>query len=193
MVSRIILSMAFLLPLTGGAQEAPPATKPIFQTIVQAGVLEGQRGSAFQLQVVNGFRFGRTAAGIGVGLDYYALRSIPLFLDLRTRLLQKEASPFLYGNIGTHFPWASDGEQDWIWGWPSKVTREGGLYYELGLGYEVPLKKYGLLFSAGYSYKAFREEQEGSGFCPGPGPCPTQKQTFSYQLRRVSIRAGFRF
>src|SRR5262245_27408802 len=76
-----------------------------FNSLAQLGILEGEAGTAFQLQTINGIQFKTWSAGIGVGLDYYKYRSIPLFLDLRKYILNKPRTPFLYADGGIHFAW----------------------------------------------------------------------------------------
>ena len=54
-----------------------------FQSLLQGGLLDGAAGPSWQLQTINGIYYKTWFAGIGVGLDYYTMRTIPLFLDLR--------------------------------------------------------------------------------------------------------------
>lgn len=50
-----------------------------FSTTIQAGLLEGEDGSAFGLKTFGSVQRKGGSAGIGVGLDYYNIRSIPVF------------------------------------------------------------------------------------------------------------------
>jgi hypothetical protein len=150
------------------------------------GVLVGEAGNAFHVQSVNGLEHKSFFAGLGVGIDNYGLRSIPLFLDIRKNILDKPNTPFVYVDGGYHFPWKKAEE-----GWYETKT-SGGLYYEAGLGYQLPIKGAAILFSAGYSYKAYKEVFSYPTFCID-GNCPDYSNTYRYQLRRISIRAGVRF
>src|SRR5881227_3562178 len=67
-----------------------------FQGEVQVGPLDGQRGTYMQLQSVNGISYKGYFIGLGTGLDYYFMRSIPLFLQLKKKLLNKNNTPFIY-------------------------------------------------------------------------------------------------
>ena len=167
-----------------------PAQKSKFglQTLVQGGLLEGETGSAFQLQAINGVRHKTWAAGVGAGLDYYHARSVPLFLNLRKTFGSGKA-PFLYVSGGYNFPWLR--VQDKEWNYQSAKT---GLYYDAGIGYQLPvLKNSALLFSAGYSVKEYSTKAYSDvviAIYPSP---PSDARTFDYTLRRISIKAGLRF
>lgn len=161
-----------------------------FQTIVQGGLLEGERGGAFQMQAINGFQFKTWFAGVGVGLDYYHVRSIPVFLNVRKAFKNSEKTPFLYVNGGYHFPWLK--EEDKMWG----ITEtSGGLYFDAGIGYQLPvMKKSSLFFSAGFSQKAYSQKgTDGVWIAIWPWPGPPQTRLYEYNLRRLSIQTGIRF
>lgn len=158
------------------------------QSVVQAGLLEGEAGSALQLQAIERVRYRTWSAGIGAGLDYYGIRTIPLFLDIRKAFGSKEKTAFVYADGGYNFPWLR--EKDKLY---SGSESKGGLYYEAGIGYQLPvLKGSGLTFSAGYSYKGYQMET-GDIICPFIGPCYNQTSTIIYRLRRLSVKAGLRF
>src|SRR5688500_20060445 len=72
------------------SQEVPGAVETkkkgcscAFSSIYNVGLVEGENGTSLQLQTVQGIRYGKWFAGICAGLDYYELRTIPLFLDIR--------------------------------------------------------------------------------------------------------------
>ncbi len=178
-------SVFFLVAIVAFAQDAKKI-KPEFQSLVQLGFLEGNAGNAFQLQAINGFDLKCFSAGIGVGLDYYGVRSVPLFFDIRKNILRKPQTPFFYLDAGMHFPWNNQGNEWQV------VRSKSGLFYEAGVGYNIPVQSHAIILSAGYSYKAFKEEIETPVWC-FVGDCANDVQKLSYQLRRISIKAGFRF
>ena len=162
-------------------------SKVTYQPLVQAGLLEGERGSAVQLQSVQGVRYKTWSAGVGAGLDYYHTRSIPLFLDVRKRFGKKEGSAFVYADGGYNFPWLTTTDK------LSFNHSKGGLYYDAGIGYELAAKKKSrLFFSAGYTLKKF-ETMYDYIICPSIAPCVTQTNSYAYSLRRLSIKAGLSF
>ena len=179
----------YFVILFTGLQASAQKAGLTFQTSVQGGLLEGERGSAFQLQTINGFKHKTWAAGVGVGLDYYHTRSIPLFLNLRKSFSDNSKTPFLYLSGGYHFPWLK--EEDKYWG---ETKADGGLYMDAGIGYQVSfMKKSALFFSAGYSQKNYsRTETDGIVIAIWPMPAP-QSRKFDFDLRRLSIQTGLRF
>jgi hypothetical protein len=184
--SKLLIILMFMFQWTSAQQTKQ---KPLqFQVMVQAGLLEGEKGSAFQVHVINGVRLNQWSIGVGTGLDYYGFRSVPLYLDIRRMLVAKPTSPFLYLNAGTHFTWLN-AEQQPEW---ETVRNRPGLLLETGLGYQVPIKQHALYFSAGYSLKSMTQEIT-SEICPFLPPCVETTSRFDYTFRRISVRAGFRF
>lgn len=189
---RIILTPGVFLFFLLVGSAAFAQEKYTFSSQNNIGLLEGSSGSAFQLQTINGIRSGQWFAGIGTGLDYYHLRSIPVFLSVNRYLTPKNRSPFLSLDGGLNYAWAKrerSRENDIISSrfYPS-------LYWSGGLGYKTGLKNKqdALLVSLGYSYKEINEKQEKTVFCINP-PCPPQVETYHFGLKRVSIRIGWQF
>jgi hypothetical protein len=166
--------------------EAQEPKKLKFHSVNQVGIMQGQGGTFFQATSINGIRAGSFSAGLGIGIDNYVASSIPLFLDVRKDLSSKPQSLFLYMSGGKNYMWDKK-DTDWM-----KYESDPGWYYNMGIGYAIPLVSESLIFSAGYSYKAFEERREQASFCQF-GNCPPIKENFSYKLRRISITAGFRF
>ena len=185
MKAGIFLFAAWLVTaMTASAQKS----KAVYQPLIQAGLLEGENGSAFQLQTVQGLKYKTWSAGIGAGLDYYHTRSIPLFLDLRKALGQKNKGAFVYADGGYNFPWLTTANKAALIN-----DARSGYYFDTGIGYEFPVMKQNrFFFSAGYAYKTFKTVYEYV-ICPFLGPCFTQAEVQAYRLRRVSLKAGLRF
>ncbi|MBD0332473.1 MAG: hypothetical protein ICV66_07440 [Chitinophagaceae bacterium] len=160
-----------------------------FHSITSIGLLEGQQGSALQLQSVNGVQYKKWFGGVGAGIDFYHFRGFPVFIDVRKYVTIRNTFLFAYGDAGIHLPWVKRGEAS-IW-YDSKLTK--GLYYDAGLGYRLPVaKKYALVFSGGYSVKEIAEVWKQPIACIAT-PCPEYQQRFDYTLRRISLRAGWVF
>ena len=186
MNTRILTLLIFiLLSCSISAQDK----RAVFQTTVQGGLLEGEIGSSYHLNAINGIRYRTWSTGIGVGLDYYHTRSIPLFLDFKKSIFTRERSPFLFMSGGYHFLWDKEDPNNY---WGSTVENKGGLYYSGGIGYQFPLNRTSLFFAAGYSYKEFSKEISQPVYCI-TWPCPEYKQTFDYHVRRLTIMTGLRF
>lgn len=164
-----------------------------FSSAIQVGMLGGESGPALQLQTTNGLRHKTWSAGIGVGLDYYHTRSIPLFLDVRKTIGNKTKAPFIYVDGGYNFPWLSEkNKKTFI------TDAQGGLYYDAGVGYQIPvLKGRSLFFSAGYAVKHISTIEKTWIFIdyiwPGPASPPDNQYKYDYTLGRISIKTGLRF
>lgn len=183
-VKIFLFVVALVTASVGFAQKA----KITFHPSVQAGLLEGERGGALQLQTVQSIGYKTWSFGLGAGLDYYHTRSIPLFADVRKALSKKEQRPFVYVDGGYHFPWLTTADKEAL------ITEaKGGLYYDAGIGYEFPvMKKNRFFFSAGFGYKAYKGIHRYT-ICPFMGPCFVQTEVLDYQLRRLSIKTGLCF
>ena len=186
---KLIASLIFLLVVTinlrAQKKETNNQEKVKFETTGQIGIMEGENGTSFELQMINGIKHKTFSAGIGLALDYYVMRSIPLFFALRKDLVNKSQSPFIYTNGGINFPWVRE-SYSWI------SDTDPGVFYDLGLGYRFALNSNSILLSAGYSLKTFSQDESYPIYCL-VGPCPEQVNHFSYKLRRLSIKAGFSF
>jgi hypothetical protein len=161
-----------------------------FQSVLNVGLLEGQTGSAFQLQAINGAHYKSWFAGIGLGLDYYRFRTIPLFLDIRKEFGNGSNRVFIYADAGVSFSWVTDQQK---LGYPEDHF-SNGFYNDLGLGYKAMVgKRNAVLISLGYSYKKLTETYPayGYGYDYPPGP-PTTDQ-INYSLNRLSIKMGWMF
>jgi hypothetical protein len=184
-----------LLSLALTAQKKQPQVK--FNSNIQGGILEGQHhNTTGQLQWVNGFRVGSWAAGIGVGVDYYgSKRSLPLFVDVKKYLLSGHKSPFVYASAGHNFSWLRDDQKRFAWS-VLNYKEEGGLYYDVGIGYRFPVGRWlDMGFSGGYSYKRQKEVfQLAPCITCFPQPQPSFiPDSYDYQFRRLSLKASLWF
>lgn len=182
LLTAILLSTCIL----SNAQKTKKANAVQFHSINQVGLAQGQDGSALLLQSINGIKYETYVAGVGIGLDYYKQRSVPLFLELRKHLFQKSSTPFVYADGGFHFIWSNVEPQEWF------VTEvKGGLYYDLGVGYNFgAFKSNAVTISFGYSVKNKSEiinlHPERSSWPPPP----SDFQKFEYSLRRYVFKMG---
>lgn len=181
-----------LLCMNGWAQ---PKDRPHFRSLVSVGLLEGGSDENLQLQAINGFQFRGYSLGIGLGLDHYYVKTVPLFLDLRKNLWQKAQTPFVYAESGISFPWKRNTTET-----GGNSTYGNGFLYDAGAGYSLRVKGK-LLFnlSAGYSTKYLKETRETINwilrdFPPYNSDQFTKDTTYyRYTLRRFSFRIGFSF
>jgi hypothetical protein len=187
----IILMMAFAA--TNCFAQKKDAARPWqFHSINNIGLIEGQKGSAFQLQTINGAQYKSWFAGVGIGLDYYRFRTIPLFADFRKEFGKTKNKFFVYADAGIDFYWKKDKDAKQF---PVDDKFKNGFYCETGIGYKLKInQKIALLFSGGYSYKKITEEGGNYYFDPPIGPNSTYPvQKINYNLNRLVLKIGIEF
>jgi hypothetical protein len=181
----IFLSLSIFLFISVDAQLS-------FRSINQLGIVEGEKGTSFQLQTINGLTGKNWFAGIGTGLDYYYMRTVPVFIDIRKSILKSQKSPFIYADAGLSFPWEKqNGENVWY-----KEEYKKGSFYDVGLGYHLPVSKSGaIVLSIGYTEKKLREERYNDFYLiySGINNGTNNKNIMDYRFRRISIKAGWQF
>jgi hypothetical protein len=160
-----------------------------FTSLNTAGLILGDDAYSLALQSINGVRHKSWFGGIGVGLDYYYMRSVPVFVDLRKMVRPGIWPLFVYGDVGLNIPWLKDSDKEGLW-YGSKINN--GLYYDVGAGFDFPLKKGSIILSGGYSIKALHEVQTYPNRRGQPG-MPEQSDFVDYKFSRIVIKAGFRF
>jgi hypothetical protein len=186
--------MLVLVAANVSAQQKNSAPLLQFHSINNIGLLEGQAGSAFQLQTINGAQYKSWFGGAGIGLDYYKYRTIPLFFDLRKEFGKSHNKFFVYGDAGIDFYWKRDNDAKQFY-YDDKF--KNGFYGEAGAGYKLKIsQKLSFVFSAGYSYKKMTEE--GDYYYMGPTPniypqFPSESEKINYHLNRLVLKAGIEF
>lgn len=184
----LVFGLLILFALAGRAQQKERIK---FSAISQLGFLHGPSGNYAQGSGVSGIRYKTWSAGLGIGLDYYYLRSVPLFADLRKYLNKKDYAPFIYLDLGTNYPWVKKMSDDNGIGSFYQSTYDAGMYLDAGLGYRLKFgKSDGVLISLGFSQKKLRDFQVIGRW----GTWNTgETYRYEYKLQRLSFRAGFAF
>src|SRR5579862_3368717 len=98
-LSLLVFMLIGMIKMSSAQQKSLPA-KWQFNSINSVGLLEGETGSAFQLQTINGAQYKSWFAGMGLGLDFYRIRSIPLFADIRKEFGKGNNKLLVYADIG---------------------------------------------------------------------------------------------
>jgi hypothetical protein len=193
-INRYTLLFLFCsMALMASAQENKSTPRWQFHSLNNLGLLEGQTGSSFQLQSINGVQFQSWFAGVGIGLDYYRYRSVPLFLDIRKEFGKKANKPFLYADGGINFPWVTDSEKSI---YAADDHFGNGFYADLGAGYKISMgKKNSLLLSLGYSNKKLTETYTSPfvTYIDFFNPTSSPATKINYSLNRLSIKLGWSF
>ena len=164
----------------------------MFRSFNTVGLLYNTESIHIGAQSVNGFSKKGTFIGLGAGIDWYGISSLPIFLDLRQQIKWGKNTFFVYGDLGYNIAWIDgDGGNQ---GLSSEYDNDGGLYYDFGAGYLIPFNgKNAMVLSLGYSVKEMKEWY-GFSYCSWTGQCPsTSYEQFDYRFKRLSVKAGWRF
>ena len=190
----ILLQSRCVITSAQEAKQERPAKKGCscsFSSIIQIGALTGSKGAETGIQTVNGLRYKTWFAGIGIGLDYYSIKSYPFFLDVRKDLFDQPSTPFVYVDAGIHMPAKRKiMEGDW---YANEYSNE--FYSDAGVGYKIAMGKVSkMLISAGYSYKKVDRLYR---FLPSTGcdfaPCYQNHYNYVSWLHRFSVKMGWQF
>lgn len=167
--------------------------KPEFSSVLKAGLLNGKADkSGSELQFVGGLAYKTWFSGIGAGIDYYSgFKSIPVFIDIQKDLKEKKNTPFLNADVGYNWPLIN---KDYKKNQGIHYKFNGGLYYEISAGYKFVLSNsLSMAFSAGYSYKTFKEKDTAYyDVDPFGHPIP-YVDLYNYKFSRLSIKVAFWF
>lgn len=172
--------------------------KPIkYNNITNIGWLNGSSQNAFTLQTINGITIDQWQLGLGVGLDNYGTKSIPVFVDVRRSFGNKKWQPLVYADAGVNYTlrWGNFAVKDFNNEYYFDVNNT--FYGELGVGLSKKIsKKTSLNITAGFSYKHLSYTQDNlsymfttaSSYYP-----PDSYSNFDFYYRRLALRAGIQF
>ena len=163
-----------------------------FHSINSVSLLEGQVGASFQLQTINGAQYKSWFAGAGIGLDYYRIRTIPFFIDLRKEFGKSRSKFFVFADGGIDFSWATDKEKI---PYTANDKFSNGFYRSAGGGYKIAVNRNNsLLMDIGYSLKNSKETYRPPVLnYYGPEALWEPQQQVNYNLSRVIIKIGWEF
>ena len=158
-----------------------------FSSITKAGLVAGSGGESYAVQSINGIKKGPWFMGIGMGIDFYQQRTIPLFLQVQKAFTKKNNQPFVYADAGLNFRWLKSSE--WY-----KVNSSftPGMYYETGVGWKIKLRSNTrLCFSAGYSFKQVKETAPAYWNVPVETLIAVDNfERYNYQYKRIVLKLG---
>ncbi len=188
MKNKIFLVALMLLPLAMLAQKQ----KPAFHSSIASGLLVGQSNPSGVVETINGIRIGNWTAGLGAGIDWYRQLSVPLFASVQRNFTAKHQEFFVYANGGYNMLWMNDVMKQ------AFVDSDGGLYYDVGIGHQMPVfKKHKLFVSLGYTGKQYSLKEQPNFWWIDPGgigPDGHEPTTYTYKhsLRRINLKIGLR-
>ncbi len=190
-MKKIICVLFFLMALV----KVKAQSNNKYYLIPQVALLNGDHTASGQVQIVGGIEKKKLSYGIGAAIDYYKVRTIPVFFDLRYGL-NKTNAVFSYVNIGTDIAWPLENQYtyNWLWSGNSKSSFSNGMFADIGLGYKIQGKKSSrFLVSLGYTMKTITEKRSEIIFRDFPPyVAETTNRTYQYTFNRLALRVGFR-
>lgn len=187
---RLIILITFLALLSGTGTFGQSGWT--YHSLNYAGIGEGKEGTSFQLSTLHGIKQKHFFLGLGTGLDYYKIRSIPLMVNFTGFLSNKPRSFYLSAEGGTHFAWGKTPDIYYYYDLQSEKfkPRFGGSF---SFGYKIGLRnnKDALLLNAGLGYKHIRSEVKYGTIC-NFGNCTIREQ-YDYKLMLLLVRVGWMF
>ncbi len=161
-----------------------------FSSTTSIGIATGESESALMVESINGIKFSKWFTGVGVGLDYYQYKSLPLFVNGR-RYFDKQGKSFVYGNAGYNLPLKNKPKREL--GFFTDYHFSGGIIAGGGVGYSFPLNnKTSIIFSIGYSYKEL-ELHSTTEICGIIPPCWEEHSKYELNYGRIEMKVGVGF
>ncbi|MES2004966.1 MAG: hypothetical protein V4450_10625 [Bacteroidota bacterium] len=161
--------------------------------IPQAALLNGDHSVSGQVQLLGGIERNNWSYGIGAAIDYYKVRTVPLFADLRFSF-GKKRSVFSYVNIGPNIAWAlgSQYTYDRLGFYSANGSFSNGLYTDIGIGYTLKSRNQkSVLISLGYSSKTISETYNEAIFRDFPPfGVDYHERKLLYTFNRLALRIG---
>lgn len=191
---KTVFLMAGLL-LTTICVLAQTNKKTNFYLHPQVALLNGDQSVSGQIQVSGGIEKNAFSIGIGAAIDYYKIRTVPLFADLRAAF-GKDRAIFSYLNVGSNIAWALESQYNnyWVMGRNSKSSFSNGVYTDIGIGYSFRKgKKNSLTMSIGYSMKTISESHLETVYRDFP-PYVTEshERKMDFTFNRIALRLGMK-
>jgi hypothetical protein len=194
MMKIIFLVAGLFLIMIGGLAQANKKTS--FYLHPQAALLNGDHSVSGQVQVSGGVEKKAWSIGIGAAIDYYKIRTVPLYADLRAAF-GKDRAIFSYLNVGSNIAWALESQYSnyWVMGRNSKSSFSNGVYTDIGIGYSFRKgKKNSLTMSIGYSMKTTGESHWEAVYRDFPPyTVENHERKTEYTFNRIALRLGIRF
>ncbi len=162
-----LFSYSTLIAQTTTDPESPPPFKRIYHEgelgIIQ-GNSDGNEGSAFALNVINGYRFsGQLSAGLGIGWQNYdEMDVMPIFLRLSGSLKSSGSTPYVFADTGYGWAWIEDTPE-----FVRILEENGGVYFRPGIGYSISINNWSLnIFTAWLMQKSSYRYTYDDGWGP---------------------------
>jgi len=185
-----IFFLSVMLLLFSQASSAQVNKKQLlFHSFNSVQVLMGNSNNSFSVHSVNGVQWKRTFAGVGVGVDDYYHRSVPLFLELRQDINRGEKKLQAFVNGGLHIPLGNTNRIDH---WKTGDFKPGRLM-AAGLDYFIPLKKDAVVLGLAFSQKKVTQMVNNNIWNPILNRIDNVPLKEVYEFNRIWLKVGWVF
>ena len=154
---------------------------------IRGGLLFGEENLDVSIHSLNGYQFSKyLGTGLGVGVNKFGnYVTLPIYATIKGYLKDGSVSPFYYGDIGYGFAWDTNKNKDFY----IVDDVQGGLYWQLGVGYQFNFYKSALVLSLGYINQESSADYRTMNWW-GTGDVEVSEKRL---LRRVSFTVGILF
>ena len=190
MKKTFLILLSFVAIINAMTAQEIKNEKRFFSSQISSGITEGENGTSFHIEMLNGINCKTWFGGIGTGLDYYYYRTVPVYFSGIKYLSPRNHSFFVQGDAGVNFLWEEDRMNN-----RNEISHEfkPGIYWNGIVGFATGLdRKNAFSFGLGYSQKSFQEIKEMAVWCFNP-PCENTFETYKYNLKRLTLRIGWQF
>ena len=166
----------------------PPSLKTeSFYHEIRGGLLFGEENIDVSLQTINGYQFNKyLGTGLGLGINKFGnYTTLPLYAQVKGYIFDKKVSPFYFGDIGYGFAWNTNKNEDLF----ELENVQGGLYWQLGLGYQINFYNSSIIFTLGY----INQDSKADYIYYRPWDMDDVEISERRLLRRVAFSVGFLF
>jgi hypothetical protein len=164
--------------------------------VPQAGALIGDQHISGQGTIIGGIEHKGWGLGIGAGIDWYKIRTVPVLIDIRRSIPVGKRPFFAYINAGWNLAAPRDKEYFRDENPHIKDDRfTNGVYGEAGLGYAFLNKaKKGILLSIGFTRKTVTERFTETDYIPTtPFTAYETERRLDYSFNRFIFKLGYKF
>ena len=157
------------------------------------GLISGNGYSDISASIVNGYKFNKYLnAGLGLNYDRYEnMSAIPIYAEGKGYMMTGKFVPYYFAQLGYGFT-VEDNHGNYY----SEYDSQGGIYWKVGVGYQINFYKTALAFGIGYMNQNSKAEYFGNYYYAQPWSsyyAPPEEITEKRSLRRVDVKINLVF
>jgi hypothetical protein len=186
---KIFLCVTMLLFNYALCAQANSKKQLQFHSFNSLQVLTGKTINSLSAHSVNGFQLNKLFAGIGTGFDYYYQTSVPLFLELRLDITNKERKLQAFVNAGLHIPFSNVNRQQSF----KTGDFKPGRLMAAGIDYYVPVKTDAIVIGIAFSQKKLTQMVDNNVWNPVLNRIDNLPAKEVYEFNRIWMKIGWVF